>query len=204
AKVSASGLVSVDGSAVTQPVSGPTAVGSANANPPVIGGGTVTGAAGQNVVGVAVKPASTAPLATDTSLVVGINPNSVNPNGQATMANSVSVAIASNQSPIPVTGSFSATGFQSNGIFANLTATASSSASTALPSGATSVRITNAGSGTVSCTFAIGAATGVVNNIQVGPSSSVSRAVGSYDHIACIDQTGSSGSQLVVIEGGSG
>src|SRR6185312_3489637 len=69
AKVSASGLVSVDGSAVTQPVSGPTAVGSANANPPVIGGGTVTGAAGQNVVGVAVKPASTAPLATDTSLV---------------------------------------------------------------------------------------------------------------------------------------
>lgn len=100
--------------------------------------------------------------------------------------------------------SASITGFQSNGNFANLTATASSSASTALPAGATSVRITNTGSGTVSCTFATGAATGVVNNIQVGPSSSVSRAVGSYDHIACIDQTGSSGSQLVVVEGGSG
>jgi hypothetical protein len=57
-------------------VFGPTAVGSANANPPVVIGGTVTGAAGQNVVGAAVKPASTAPLATDTSMVVSISPNS--------------------------------------------------------------------------------------------------------------------------------
>lgn len=94
-------------------------------------------------------------------------------------------------------------GFTPNGSYANLTATASTSASTALPTGAT-VRITNLGAGTVSCTFATGAATGVVNNTTVGPSSSVSRVVGSFDHIACIDQTGSSGSQLVVIEGGSG
>ena len=57
-------------------VFGPTAVGSANANPPVVIGGTVTGAAGQNVEGVAVKPASTAPLATDFALVTVESPNS--------------------------------------------------------------------------------------------------------------------------------
>lgn len=55
---------------------GPTAVGSANANPPVIIGGTATGAAGQNVEGVAVKPASTASVATDLSLVTNESPNS--------------------------------------------------------------------------------------------------------------------------------
>jgi hypothetical protein len=86
-------------------VFGPTAVGVANANPPVVFGGTVTGAAGQNVVGAAIKLGSTPPLATDTAIVVSISPNSVNPNGQVTMANSVSVAIASNQSAIPVTQS---------------------------------------------------------------------------------------------------
>lgn len=107
--------------------------------------------------------------------------------------------------PLPVTGSFSATlsGFTGNGSFASLTATASTSASTALPTG-TVTRITNLGSGIVSCTQATGAATGVVNNIQVGPSSSVSRVNGTFDHIACIDQTGSTGSQLVILEGGSG
>lgn len=57
-------------------VFGPTAVGSANANPPIVIGGTVTGAAGQNVEGVAVKPASTAALATDFSLVTNESPNS--------------------------------------------------------------------------------------------------------------------------------
>jgi hypothetical protein len=46
----------------------------------------------------AVKAASTAPVSTDPSLVVGINPNSINANGQATMANSAPAAIASNQS----------------------------------------------------------------------------------------------------------
>jgi hypothetical protein len=57
-------------------VFGPTAVGSANANPPVVIGGTTTGAAGQNVVGAAVKLGSTASLATDTSLVTNESPNS--------------------------------------------------------------------------------------------------------------------------------
>ena len=57
-------------------VYGPTAVGSANANPPVVIGGTATGAAGQNVEGVAVKPASTASVATDLSLVTNESPNS--------------------------------------------------------------------------------------------------------------------------------
>lgn len=50
----------------------------------------------------AVKAASTAPVATDSALVVSISPNSVNANGQATMANSAPVAIASNQSTVPV------------------------------------------------------------------------------------------------------
>lgn len=57
-------------------VFGPTAVGSANANPPIVVGGTVTGAAGQNVVGATVKPASTQAASTDTGLVVQLNPNS--------------------------------------------------------------------------------------------------------------------------------
>lgn len=106
--------------------------------------------------------------------------------------------------PFPVLGTFSASGFSGNGSYATLTATASSSASTALPTG-TSTRITNASStATVSCTFATGAATGLVNNILVPPLSSVSRVNGLFDHIACIDQTGSTGSNLVVLEGGSG
>jgi hypothetical protein len=93
----------VTGGAGGGAVYGPTAVGSANANPPVVIGGTATGVAGQNVVGAAVKAASTAPLATDTALVVSISPNSVNANGQATMANSAPVVIASNQSAVSVT-----------------------------------------------------------------------------------------------------
>jgi hypothetical protein len=50
----------------------------------------------------AIKAASTAPVATDPALVVSISPNSVNANGQATMTNSAPVAIASNQSQLPV------------------------------------------------------------------------------------------------------
>lgn len=50
----------------------------------------------------AVAPASTAPTATQPALVVAISPNSVNPNGQTTMAASAPVVIASNQSPIQV------------------------------------------------------------------------------------------------------
>lgn len=108
--------------------------------------------------------------------------------------------------PIQIAGSFSATlgGFQGNGNFANLTATAASSASTALPAG-TTVRITNTSlTATVSCTLATGAATGLVSNIVIGPLASASRVIAPFDHIACIDQTGSTGSNVVVLEGGSG
>lgn len=51
---------------------------------------------------IAVKAASTAPVAADKALVVAISPNSVNANGQTTMANSAPVVIASNQSAVPV------------------------------------------------------------------------------------------------------
>lgn len=98
--------------------------------------------------------------------------------------------------------SVSVGGFQPAGSFASLTATNVSSASTALPSGS-ATRITNNGSTAVSCTLATGAATGVASNIMVQPSSSVVRVKGSFDHIACIDQTGSASNQ-VVLEGGSG
>lgn len=66
--------VSIGGSTGGVAVFGPTASGSASANPPVQIGGTATGAAGQNVAGAAVKPASTAAVATDTSLVTQLNP----------------------------------------------------------------------------------------------------------------------------------
>jgi hypothetical protein len=68
--------VSIGGSSGGVAVFGPTASGSASANPPVQIGGTATGAAGQNVAGAAVKPASTAAVATDTSVVTQLNPNS--------------------------------------------------------------------------------------------------------------------------------
>lgn len=57
---------------------------------------------------IAVKAASTAPVATDKALVVAISPNSVNANGQATMTNSAPVVIASNQTSIPVAATLSA------------------------------------------------------------------------------------------------
>lgn len=57
----------------------------------------------------AVKDASTAPVAADPALVVAISPNSVNANGQTTMANSAPVAIASDQSAVKVTPGVSAT-----------------------------------------------------------------------------------------------
>lgn len=44
-----------------------------------------------------IKPASTAPIATDSALVVAISPNSVNANGQNAMANSAPVTLANNQ-----------------------------------------------------------------------------------------------------------
>lgn len=50
-----------------------------------------------------VLAASTAPVATDPALVVAISPNGTNANGQAPMANSAPVTIASNQSAVSIT-----------------------------------------------------------------------------------------------------
>lgn len=83
----------VDGSAVTQPVSLAT-------NTPTIATGTNTIGSVKITDGTSiptVKAASTAPIATDTALVVAISPNSVNANGQATMANSAPVVLSSGQ-----------------------------------------------------------------------------------------------------------
>ena len=46
---------------------------------------------------VAVKAASTAPAAADPALVVALSPNSVNANGQAAMAASAPITVASDQ-----------------------------------------------------------------------------------------------------------
>ena len=51
-----------------------------------------------------VKAASATAATTDAALVVAISPNGINPNGQASMAASAPVVIASNQSSIPVAG----------------------------------------------------------------------------------------------------
>jgi len=50
-----------------------------------------------------VTAASTAPVATDTALVVAMSPNTQNANGQTTMANSTPVVLASDQSAVAVT-----------------------------------------------------------------------------------------------------
>ncbi|MGO9304051.1 MAG: hypothetical protein ACLP3R_10165, partial [Candidatus Korobacteraceae bacterium] len=119
---------------------------------------------------------------------------------------------ASAVNPLPVAGTFSATlspftpGLTS-AYYTHLTATGSSSASTALPTNTGTVVITNEGTTPVSCTFASGAATGVVDNIVVAAGNG-GRGVGvpaTADHIACIDQNAAdSTSNLVVIEGGIG
>lgn len=92
-------------------VYGPTATGTASANPPVQIGGTTTGAAGANVQGAAVKPASTLPASTDSAVVVtqrdGL-PSGTNTlgtvnlgtlNGAATVANQASPFTASVTNP---------------------------------------------------------------------------------------------------------
>jgi hypothetical protein len=104
--------------------------------------------------------------------------------------------------PLPVTGSFSAAGFTPNGNFGTLTATGSSSASTALPAGAT-VAFQNTGTTTVSCVLATGSATATTNKLLVPGNSTVFQTVGSNVNTACIDQTGST-STVVVLAGGSG
>jgi hypothetical protein len=89
---------------------------SVNLNSTIVGGGQT----------VAVKAASTPAAATDPALVVTISPNGVNPDGQATMANSAPVVIASDQSPIAVTGSFtsSLSGNSANSIYVTTNSTA--------------------------------------------------------------------------------
>jgi hypothetical protein len=56
---------------------------------------------GDGTVNFTIKAASTAPVATDTAIVVALSPNGLNVNGQASMANSAPVALASDQGPIP-------------------------------------------------------------------------------------------------------
>lgn len=91
----------VDGSAVTQPVSGTFW----QTTQPVSGTVTVNALpAGTNTIGsvkvtdgtntAAVKAASTAPVASDPAVVVAISPNSVNANGRNTPANSAPVVLA--------------------------------------------------------------------------------------------------------------
>jgi hypothetical protein len=58
------------GGAAIGSIFGPTPVGSANANPPVVVGGTATGAAGQNVQGLSVVAPSTAPTTAGNSAAV--------------------------------------------------------------------------------------------------------------------------------------
>lgn len=98
--------------------------------------------------------------------------------------------------------SASIAGFSPAGTYASLTATASSSSSTALPAGAT-VAFYNVGSSAVSCVLASGAATAVASRDIIQPGGSAYFTVGSNDHTACIDQTGSA-SNTVVLSGGSG
>jgi len=144
----------------------------------------------------ATNPLPVAPVASGVTLGAveilgsnGVNKASVNGLGQVAVDATVSASV---------------TGFTANNNYGTLTATASSSASTALPSGGgDSVRMTNMGTAAVSCVFATGAATGTASKTIVQPGSSVVRGVGSWDHVACIDQTGSA-SNLVVLEGGSG
>jgi hypothetical protein len=123
------------------------------------------------------------------------------PNSNANSCQDVTSA-----NPFPVAATASIGGFQPNGGYGTLTATGSSSSSTAIPSGTpttTAVRLTNNGTTEVSCTFATGAATGLANNTQIPNGASVVRNVGTFDHVACIDQTGSA-SNIVVLESGIG
>jgi len=98
----------------------------------------------------------------------------------------------------------SSTPFTPSNVFGTLTATASPSASTALPTSTGTVEFANLTSAYVSCTFASGAATGVVNNVILPPMSVKDIGVTGFDHVSCIDQTGSTGSNQILMAGGSG
>jgi hypothetical protein len=87
--------------------------------------------------------------------------------------------------------------------FGSLTATASASASTALPTNTGTVEFRNANSVDVSCTFAVGTATGAVNNTVLPANSTRDIGVGSNTQVSCINQTGSA-SNPILMAGGSG
>ena len=109
--------------------------------------------------------------------------------------------------PLPVTATVSVGGFAPSLAYATCTATGSACASTALPTNTGSVVLFNSGSTTVSCTLASGAATGTTSKLQIPASSGLALATvygaTTYDHFACIDQSGSA-SNVVIASGGSG
>jgi hypothetical protein len=98
-------------------------------------------------------------------------------------------------------------GFAPSLAYATCTATNSACASTAIPTNTGSVILFNAGTTTVSCTLASGAATGTTGELQIPASSGLPLATvygaTTYDHFACIDQSGSA-SNVVIASGGSG
>lgn len=98
---SLSSIAAKDGAAATV-VGGILAIDKSGAGTgPFFAAQTIVDTQGVNTA--TVKAASTAPVATDTALVVAISPNSVNANGQKTMGNSAPVVLASDQTSIPVT-----------------------------------------------------------------------------------------------------
>lgn len=93
---------------------------------------------------VAVKAASTAPVATDPALVVALSPNGLNANGSATSANSAPMVIASDQATLAIAQDTSkimngVTGTSLTPKFAKVTA--SSSGATTIVAAVTSKKI---------------------------------------------------------------
>jgi hypothetical protein len=95
AAVSAGGAIKVDGSAVTQPVGNTQASTTSGQSGPLVQCAVTTAAPTYTT-------AQTDPFSCDTSGNVRVNVTNTNANGQATMANSSPVVIASNQSNVPV------------------------------------------------------------------------------------------------------
>lgn len=127
-----------------------------------------------------------------------------NPCVNTANTNCISVGSGPNSTPMPVsiTGG-GGSGFVPSLSYTPLTATASSSASTALPTNTGTVAFQNTSSIDVSCTVASGAATATTNEIIVRANSTIFVGTTSYDHAACINQTGSA-SNVIILAGGSG
>jgi hypothetical protein len=132
----------------------------------------------------------------DASGNLGVNVANSNANGQAAMAASSPIVIASDQSPLPVAN------FTPNGNFTTLTATAASSASTALPAGIV-VSFQNTSNDDVSCVLSAGAATATTSKLIVHGGSTTYFTVGSNVNTACINQS-SSASNVIALAGGTG